>query len=158
MRICTYGTYDLQQPRTRVILEGLRRAGADVVLCHADLWKDTSQKVHLARHPAALLRQLAVARGVYQTLARQRRSLGACDVVVYPHMGQFDLLTPEELAPFFILLAVAGNDTTRTATTLGMHLLSQFPDQRRIWQDDIEGVSTTAVEEIVRCGYWKANS
>jgi len=98
MRICTYGTYDLQQPRTRVILEGLRRAGADVVLCHADLWKDTSQKVHLARHPAALLRQLAVARGVYQTLARQRRSLGACDVVVYPHMGQFDLLVS---APWF---------------------------------------------------------
>ena len=31
-----------------------------------------------------------------------------------------------------------------------MHLLAQNPDQRRIWQDDLEGVTPTAVEEIVR--------
>ncbi len=64
--------------------------------------------------------------------------------------GGEDVLTPEELASFFILLAVAGNDTTRTATSLGMHLLGQNPDQRRIWQDDIDGVTGTAVDEIVR--------
>ncbi|HEX7133103.1 MAG TPA: cytochrome P450 [Iamia sp.] len=61
-----------------------------------------------------------------------------------------DMLAPEELGAFFILLAVAGNDTTRTATSLGMDLLAKNPDQRRIWQDDIEGVTPTAVEEIVR--------
>ena len=60
------------------------------------------------------------------------------------------MLAPHEIAPFFILLAVAGNDTTRTAISRGMHLLSQNPDQRRIWQDDLDGVTTTAVEEIVR--------
>jgi methyl-branched lipid omega-hydroxylase len=59
-------------------------------------------------------------------------------------------LTNEELGPFFILLAVAGNDTTRTATSLGMHFLGEHPDERRVWQDDIEGVTPTAVEEIVR--------
>jgi methyl-branched lipid omega-hydroxylase len=47
-------------------------------------------------------------------------------------------------------LAVAGNDTTRTAISHGMHLLSQHPDQRRIWQEDLEGVTPAAVEEIVR--------
>jgi methyl-branched lipid omega-hydroxylase len=61
-----------------------------------------------------------------------------------------DILAPHEIAPFFILLAVAGNDTTRTAISRGMHLLSQNPDQRRRWQDDLDGVTTTAVEEIVR--------
>ncbi len=61
-----------------------------------------------------------------------------------------DMLAPEELGAFFILLAVAGNDTTRTATTLGMDLLAKNPEQRRIWQDDVEGVTPTAVEEIVR--------
>jgi cytochrome P450 len=61
-----------------------------------------------------------------------------------------EMLAPSEVAPFFILLAVAGNDTTRTATTLGMHLLSENPDQRRIWQADLEGTTSTAVEEIVR--------
>jgi cytochrome P450 len=64
--------------------------------------------------------------------------------------GDEDTLAPHEIAPFFILLAVAGNDTTRTAISRGMHLLSQNPDQRRIWQDDLDGVTTTAVEEIVR--------
>ncbi len=61
-----------------------------------------------------------------------------------------DLLTPEEVASFFILLAVAGNDTTRTAISHGMNLLSQNPDQRAIWQADVAGVTDTAVEEIVR--------
>jgi cytochrome P450 len=31
-----------------------------------------------------------------------------------------------------------------------MNLLSQHPDQRAIWQADVEGVTATAVEEIVR--------
>ena len=47
-----------------------------------------------------------------------------------------EMLAPEEVAPFFILLAVAGNDTTRTAISHGMNLLAQHPDQRAIWQDD----------------------
>ncbi|HUF99512.1 MAG TPA: cytochrome P450 [Ilumatobacter sp.] len=66
------------------------------------------------------------------------------------HMHDEDLLTPAEITSFFILLAVAGNDTTRTAISHGVNLLSAHPDQRAIWQADIEGVSNTAVEEIVR--------
>ena len=61
-----------------------------------------------------------------------------------------EMLAPEEVAPFFILLAVAGNDTTRTAISHGMNLLAQYPEQRAIWQNDIDGVTATAVEEIVR--------
>ena len=61
-------------------------------------------------------------------------------------------LSPAELGPFFILLAVAGNDTTRTATSMGMHFLGENPDARSSWQDDLEGVTSSAVEEIVRFG------
>ena len=61
-----------------------------------------------------------------------------------------EMLAPEEVAPFFILLAVAGNDTTRTAISHGMNLLSQHPDQRALWQSDTAGVGATAVEEVVR--------
>ena len=61
-----------------------------------------------------------------------------------------DMLAPQEIAPFFILLAVAGNDTTRTAISLGMQLLAENPDQRAIWQSDVDGVTQSAVEEIVR--------
>ncbi len=36
--------------------------------------------------------------------------------LVHNEVGE-DMLAPDEIAPFFILLAVAGNDTTRNATT-----------------------------------------
>jgi cytochrome P450 len=61
-----------------------------------------------------------------------------------------DLLTPAEITSLFVLLAVAGNDTTRTAISHGVNLLSQHPDQRAIWQADVDGVTQSAVEEIVR--------
>ena len=59
-------------------------------------------------------------------------------------------LTGEELASFFILLAVAGHETTRTALSHGITHLSQNPDQRAILLGDLDGVMNTAVEEIVR--------
>jgi cytochrome P450 len=59
-------------------------------------------------------------------------------------------LTPTELASFFILLVVAGNETTRNAIAHGLHLLTRHPDQRARWQADFEGLAPTAVEEIVR--------
>ena len=59
-------------------------------------------------------------------------------------------LTPDELASFFILLVVAGNETTRNAISWGLHLLTEHPEQRQIWLADLDGVTPTAVEEIVR--------
>jgi cytochrome P450 len=69
--------------------------------------------------------------------------------LVHNDLGE-EMLAQHEIPPFFILLAVAGNDTTRTAISHGMNLLHENPDQRAIWQGDLEGVTPTAVEEIVR--------
>lgn len=59
-------------------------------------------------------------------------------------------LTPSDLASFFILLVVAGNETTRNAISWGLTYLTENPDQRELWKNDFEGVAGTAVEEIVR--------
>jgi methyl-branched lipid omega-hydroxylase len=59
-------------------------------------------------------------------------------------------LTPGELGSFFLLLVAAGNETTRNAISHGMLALTDHPDQRKLWVDDFEAVSPTAVEEIVR--------
>jgi cytochrome P450 len=59
-------------------------------------------------------------------------------------------LSPQELASFFILLVVAGNETTRNAIAHGLAALTDHPDQKQRWLDDIDGLAPTAVEEIVR--------
>src|SRR5205823_6345517 len=59
-------------------------------------------------------------------------------------------LNEAELGSFFILLVVAGNETTRNAISHGMKLLTDNPDQRKVWAEDFDGVAPTAVEEIVR--------
>jgi methyl-branched lipid omega-hydroxylase len=61
-----------------------------------------------------------------------------------------ETLSDQELGSFFVLLAVAGNETTRNAISHGMKALCDHPDQRRIWAADFDGVAPTAVEEIVR--------
>ncbi|MCU1455236.1 MAG: Cytochrome [Acidimicrobiales bacterium] len=61
-----------------------------------------------------------------------------------------DHLSAEEMASFFILLVVAGNETTRNAIAHGLHALTEHPDQRARWQADFEALAPTAVEEIVR--------
>jgi cytochrome P450 len=65
-------------------------------------------------------------------------------------VGDEDVLTDEEIASFFVLLVVAGNETTRNAISHGMKAISDNPEQRRRWWDDFEGLAPTAVEEIVR--------
>ncbi|MDQ6840675.1 MAG: cytochrome P450 [Actinomycetota bacterium] len=59
-------------------------------------------------------------------------------------------LSFEELASFFVLLVVAGNETTRNAISWGLVALTEHPDQRRRWAEDFEGVAPSAVDEIVR--------
>jgi cytochrome P450 len=59
-------------------------------------------------------------------------------------------LTSAELASFFILLVVAGNETTRNAISHALTLLTDFPAQRELLLADFEGRTAGAVEEIVR--------
>jgi cytochrome P450 len=59
-------------------------------------------------------------------------------------------LEPFEFACFLVLLAIAGNETTRNAISWGMQLLTEHPDQRALLQANYETMAPRAVEEIVR--------
>ncbi len=61
-----------------------------------------------------------------------------------------EAMPPEDLGPFFLLLIAAGNETTRTAISQGMWAFTQFPHEKRKWLADLDGLSASAVEEIIR--------
>ena len=87
-----------------------------------------------------------------QQLGEDRRANPTDDIASALMHAEVDgeRLTPQEFGSFFILLVVAGNETTRTAVSHGMKLLTDNPDQKKLWFDDYQGHVKTAVDEIVR--------
>ncbi|OBI85403.1 cytochrome P450 [Mycobacterium sp. 1245805.9] len=97
--------------------------------------------------------QVSMDIGAYATaLAEDRRVNHHDDLTTSLVEAEVDgeRLTSQEIASFFILLVVAGNETTRNAISHGVLALSRYPDEREKWWANYEGLAPTAVEEIVR--------
>lgn len=97
--------------------------------------------------------KVAIDIGAYATaLAEDRRSNPRDDLTTALVAAEVDgeKLSSAEIASFFILLAVAGNETTRNAISHGVLALTRYPEQREIWWDDFATHTQSAVEEIVR--------
>ena len=90
--------------------------------------------------------------GLVTGLAAEREGRPGDDLISALATANVDgeQLTPAELASFFILLVVAGNETTRTAISHSLVLLTEHPDQRELLLADFEHRIPHAVEEIVR--------
>ena len=91
--------------------------------------------------------------GAYSTaMAEDRRADPRDDLTTSLVQAEVDgeRLTSGEIASFFILLAIAGNETTRNAISHGVLALTRYPEERAKWWADFDGLSHTAVEEIVR--------
>jgi len=90
--------------------------------------------------------------GLVKEIAAERRKNPKDDLTSQLLNASIDgeTLTDQELASFFVLLVAAGNETTRNAISHGMKALSDYPDERRTWAADFEGLAPKAVEEIVR--------
>ncbi len=87
-----------------------------------------------------------------QALGEDRRATPRDDITSVLMHAEVDgeQLTTQEFGSFFILLVVAGNETTRNAISHGMKALTDNPAQRDLWFGDFETHTRTAVEEIVR--------
>jgi cholest-4-en-3-one 26-monooxygenase len=84
-------------------------------------------------------------------IAERRKAEPADDIItrLLQPDDNGEALTSDEFDLFFLLLTVAGNETTRNAAAGGMLALFEHPDQ---WQRLLEdpGLIPTAAEEIVR--------
>jgi len=89
--------------------------------------------------------------GYAQKLAAERRASPADDLVTKLIDAEVEgkKLTEHEFNSFFLLLMIAGNETTRTATTHGLHLLTQHPEERQRLLAD-PSLIPSALEEILR--------
>jgi cytochrome P450 len=87
-------------------------------------------------------------------LAGERRARPADDLMTSLVQAEVDgeRLTDAEIAAFFVLLCVAGNDTTRQTTSHTLKALTDFPEQREWLMADFDGRIGTAVEEFLRWG------
>lgn len=85
-------------------------------------------------------------------LAKFRRTHPGDDLMTSIVNAEVDghRLTDEEIGAFLILLASAGNDTTKQATTHAMMALVDNPAQRGWLMEDFDGRIGWAVEEFVR--------
>lgn len=85
-------------------------------------------------------------------LAEKRRAHPENDLMTSLVQAEVDgrRLTDDELGPYFVLLSVAGNDTTKTTTTFSALALQQFPEQKALLAQDFDGRIGVAMEEFVR--------
>jgi cytochrome P450 len=91
--------------------------------------------------------------GAYASaLADDRRASPCDDLTTSLVEAEVDgeKLSSSEIASFFMLLAIAGNETTRNAISHGVLALTRYPDEREKWWSDFEGLTHSAVEEVVR--------
>ena len=129
--------YEMVLANTNIIL-----SGADPEFMSEDLNEAVTQLLGSGAALADLVTNLATARA----------QAPADDLVSALVTANIDgeQLTSAELASFFILLVVAGNETTRNALSHGLMLLTEYPDQRALLLADLENRIGGAVEEIVR--------
>ena len=102
-----------------------------------------------AQDPVA---QIALLSNTGVELAKFRRKNPGDDLMTSMVNAEVDghKLTDEEIGAFLILLASAGNDTTKQATTHAMMALVENPAQRDWLTEDFEGRIGPAIEEFVR--------
>ncbi|ASR01239.1 cytochrome P450 [Gordonia sp. GONU] len=121
---------------------------------HADgmvSWAD--EDVAAGREPGEVLNESLV--GLLSLgfeFAEERRRNPKSDLMTGLVNAEVDgeKLTDEEIASFFVLLSVAGNDTTRNSISITTKAFQDFPAQRELLLSDFDGLIKPAIEEFVR--------
>jgi cytochrome P450 len=114
-------------------------------------WNDAATLA--GREPLGMLMEAMLAlHAAARNLATQRRIEPTDDLMSALVLAEVDgqRLTDDELSAFFVLLAVAGNDTTKNSIAHGVLALSQHPGASKMLTSDFDGRVSGAVEEMFR--------
>ena len=117
----------------------------------ADGWRD--DRLLKGAEPLARVAQtIHTVRAIADELIADRRRNPGDDLLTSLVQAEVDgeRLSDDEISSFFMLLIIAGNDTTRQSTAHGLKALTDFPDQRSWLMEDLDGRMPMAIEEIVR--------
>lgn len=92
LRVCYFGTYRDEYSRNRILMEGLRRNGVQVIECHERLWDGIEDRVQTVQGGWKSLRFWRRIATTYTRLLRRYWQLGgAYDVLVVGYPGQLDV-------------------------------------------------------------------
>ena len=97
--------------------------------------------------------QVSVAMWMYSNDLAAKKRANPDDTLVSKYVnGDVDgaKISDFELNNFFLLLSVAGNETTRNATSHFMRLMSEHPDQFELLKTDVDRLLPSAIEEALR--------
>jgi glycosyltransferase involved in cell wall biosynthesis len=147
-RVLFFGTYDARRyPRIRVLQEGFKALGDEVVECNVPLGLDTDMRVRILRRPwlAPLLAfRIALA---WARLWRCSRHAGVVDLVVVGYMGHFDVHLARRLwpqVPVVLDHLISAGDTARdrrVSSGLVLRLLERI-DRAALRAADVPCVDT----------------
>ncbi|OBI41210.1 cytochrome P450 [Mycobacterium sp. E796] len=140
--------------RTLSDMVGIPESERERVAHAADALVSWADPVYLAgRNPLeVLVENQMYLHQVAGTLAAERRERPGEDLFSGLVNAEVDgdRLSDADVSAFFVLLAVAGNDTTRQTASHAMKALTDFPEQRAWLREDFDNRIGTAVEEFIR--------
>jgi glycosyltransferase involved in cell wall biosynthesis len=91
LSVCYFGTYRQAYSRNRIMMEGLRLAGVNVIECHEPLWHGVEDRIQIAgggwMRPSFWWRVVKA----YSCLIRKYRSVGVYDILIVGYPGQYDV-------------------------------------------------------------------
>ncbi|MEM7113685.1 MAG: glycosyltransferase [Chloroflexota bacterium] len=90
LRICYFGTYRTGYSRNQIMLAGLHEAGAEVLECHATLWRGVEDRVQQASGGWRSLGFIKRIVQAYWQLFRAHNKTADYDVMLIGYPGPFD--------------------------------------------------------------------
>lgn len=156
MRICYFGTYRAEYSRNRILIEGLRQNGVEVIECHEPLWQSVEDRVAKASggwiSPRFWFRTIRT----YLRLVWRYLRLGPHDVVIVGYPGQFDVYCARLLCwlrnrplvwdifmSIYLIAVERGLDQKSLFTVNALRVIERWacrlPD--RLWLDTAEYVA-----------------